>query len=70
MEVYREIINGNKLAEVIDLSKILRESELEVIILPLKNKNKKKISLKDIPKHNMGKILTELDRNSIYLDDR
>ncbi len=24
---------------------------------PLKNKNKKKISLKDIPKHNMGKIL-------------
>ncbi len=70
MEVYREIINGNKLAEVIDLSKILRESELEVIILPLKNKNKKKINLKDIPIHNMGKILTELDRNSIYLDDR
>ena len=43
MEVYREIINGSKLAEVIDLPKILRESELEVIILPIKTKIRKKL---------------------------
>jgi hypothetical protein len=75
MEAYREIIAGSKLAEVIDLPESLRDSELEVIILPVvKEKRyvekKQSINLEDLPKHNMGKVLSPLDREHIYTNER
>ena len=75
MEAYREIIAGSKLAEVMDLPENLRKSELEVIILPVVKekryvKKKKSINLEDLPKHNMGKVLSPLDREHIYTNER
>ena len=75
MEAYREIIAGSKLAEVIDLPERLKKSELEVIILPVvKEKRqvgeKKSVNLEDLPKHNMGKVLSPLDREHIYTNER
>lgn len=75
MEAYREIIAGSKLAEIIDLPENLRKSELEVIILPMvKEKRyterKQSINLEDLPKHNMGKVLSPLDREHIYTNER
>lgn len=71
MEAYREIIAGSKLGEVIDLPEELKASELEVLIFPVKKKEKEddknqSINLDDLPSHNMGKVLSPLDRNSIY----
>ncbi len=42
MEAYKQIISRNKLAEVIDLPENLKTSELEVIILPMEGKEKKR----------------------------
>lgn len=75
MEAYREIIAGSKLAEVIDLPESLRKSEVEVIILPVEKKEKQvekkqSINLEDLPKHNMGKVLSPLDREHIYTNER
>lgn len=76
MEAYREIIAGDKLAEVINLPEELKASELEVIILPIKKKKEKlkkkaeSINVKNLPRHNMGKVLIPLDRESIYSDER
>lgn len=75
MEAYREIIAGSKLAEVIDLPERLRKSEVEVIILPVEKKEKQvekkqTINLEDLPKHNMGKVLSPLDREHIYANER
>lgn len=75
MEAYREIIAGSKLAEVIDLPERLKKSELEVIILPVEKKGKQAekkqvVNLEDLPKHNMGKVLSPLDREHIYTDER
>jgi hypothetical protein len=75
MEAYREIIAGSKLAEVIDLPERLKKSELEVIILPVEKKEKQTekkqtINLEDLPKHNMGKVLSPLDRAHIYTNER
>jgi hypothetical protein len=75
MEAYREIIAGSKLAEVMDIPESLRKSELEVIILPvMKEKRyvekKQSINLEDLPKHNMGKVLSLLDREHIYTNER
>lgn len=75
MEAYREIIAGSKLAGVIDLPKRLRQSELEVIILPMgkekkHDEKKQSINLEDLPKHNMGKVLSPLDREHIYINER
>ncbi len=37
---YRDIIAGNKLAEVIDLPEELKTIELEIVLFPLKNQNR------------------------------
>jgi len=75
MEAYREIIAGSKLAEVIELPENLRKSELEVIILPVMTEKryvdkKRYITLEDLPRHNMGKVLSPLDREHIYTNER
>ncbi len=71
---YKETIAGGKLAEVIDLPEELKASELEILILPVKKKQKRKkepaINLDDLPTHHMGKVLSPLDRDSIYLNER
>jgi hypothetical protein len=75
MEAYREIIDGNKLASVVDLPEDLRKSEVEVIVLPVKDKatherKKKTFNWNNLPKHNMGKVLSPLDREHIYTNER
>ncbi|MCP5105088.1 MAG: hypothetical protein GY950_16995 [bacterium] len=75
MEAYREIIAGNRLAEVIDLPEKLKSSEVEIIVLPVKDKDDRKdknrsFKWEDIPEHNLGKELSPLDRDSIYSDER
>ena len=74
MEALREIIAGSRLAEIIDLPETFKTSELEVIILPLEKKNKKKstektekkrpisFNLEDLQKPKMGKELSKLDK--------
>jgi hypothetical protein len=43
MEVYREIINSRKLSRIINLPEALKESEVEIIVLPVeKSKRRKK----------------------------
>lgn len=75
MEAYREIIDGNKLSAVVDLPEKLRKSEVEIIVLPVKGKDnqerkKKTFNWDNLPKHNMGKVLTPLDREHIYTNER
>ncbi|UCH95213.1 MAG: hypothetical protein JSV88_33905 [Candidatus Aminicenantes bacterium] len=75
MEALREIILGSKLAEVIDLPEEFKASELEVIILPVKNKEKpaekaQTINLEDLPRHKMGRELSPVDRDHIYINER
>ncbi len=75
MEAYREVIAGDKLVGVIDLPEELRTAEVEVIVLPLKDKTgkeekKKTFSLDNLPKHKLGKVVYPLDRESIYSDER
>jgi hypothetical protein len=79
MEALREIIPGNRLAGVIDLPEAFKASDLEVIILPVEKKTKKKspektrtmsFKLEDLPKHKMGKELSKVDRAHIYDDER
>jgi hypothetical protein len=67
MEALREIILGSKLAEVIDLPEEFKLSELEVIILPVKDKEKptkktQSINLEDLPRHKLGRELSPLAR--------
>ena len=75
MEAYKQIISGNKLAEVIDLPENLKTSELEVIIIPVENKEKETkkpqtIKLEDLPSHNLGRELLPVDREHIYTNER
>ncbi len=70
METYKEIVGGDKLSDIFDLPEVLKESEVEVTISPIKEKGIRKIDLADLPNHCMGKVLTTLDRDSIYLDVR
>lgn len=73
MNAYREIVAGNKLAKVIDLPEEFRTTDLEILVFPAKQEERKKaktISLKDLPKHDMGKVFSSLDRASIYLNER
>lgn len=75
MEAYKQIISGNKLAEVIDLPESLKTSELEVIIIPVENKEKETkkpqtIKLEDLPSHNLGRELLPVDREHIYTNER
>ncbi len=71
---YKDVISGNKLAEVIDLPDDLRTSELEILIFPIRSKNRKdkrkSFELEDLPAHSMGRIFTTLDRDSIYSNER
>ena len=72
---YKGTVAGNRLAEVmLDLPEELKTSELEVLIFPLKSDYRKEkpglIKIDDLPLHNMGKVLSSLDRNSIYSDER
>jgi hypothetical protein len=71
MEALREIIVGSRLAEVIDLPEAFKASELEVIILPIGKKKKKKstkkiqatsVKLEDLPRHKMGKELSKVNK--------
>jgi hypothetical protein len=71
MQAYREIINGQKLAGIVDLPEELRESELELIVFPVERKEKKEtpnsnINPEDLPRHKMGRVLKPLDRENIY----
>ena len=75
MEALREIILGSKLAEVIDLPEEFKVSELEVIILPVKDKKKptkktQSINLEDLPRHKLGRELSPVDRDHIYTNER
>jgi hypothetical protein len=75
MEALREIILGSKLAEVIDLPEEFKASELEVIILPVKDKEKptekaQSINLHDLPRHKLGRELSPVDRDHIYTNER
>jgi hypothetical protein len=75
MEAYREIMAGSKLAEIIDLPDELRTSEVEVIVLPVKEKDEqekknKTFNWDDLPKHDLGKVRFPLDRDSIYSNER
>jgi len=75
MVALREIILGSKLAEVIDLPEEFKASELEVIILQVKNKEKptektQTINLQDLPRHKMGRELSPVDRDHIYTNER
>jgi hypothetical protein len=75
MVALREIILGSKLAEVIDLPEEFKTSELEVIILQVKNKEKptektRTINLQDLPRHKMGRELSPVDRDHIYTNER
>jgi hypothetical protein len=63
------------LAEVIDLPEEFKASELEVIILPVKNKEKpaekaQSINLEDLPGHKLGRELSPVDRDHIYTNER
>ncbi|MGD2086233.1 MAG: hypothetical protein PVH61_08620 [Candidatus Aminicenantes bacterium] len=75
MEAIREIITGNKLAGIIDLPEEFKASELEIIILPVKNKKKpvektQPINLEDLPRHKMGRERSPIDRDHIYINER
>lgn len=75
MEAYREYIAGAKLAEVMSLPEELKESELEVIILPIKKEGKQieeiqTIDPDDLPRHKMGTECWPIDREHIYADER
>ena len=71
---YRDIIAGNKLAEVIDLPEELKSTELEIVLFPVRNQNReekrKPFKIEDLPVHHMGRILSPLDRNTIYDNER
>jgi hypothetical protein len=75
MEAYRQIITGDKLADVIDLPENLKKSELEIIIMPVEQKEKETkktqtIKLEDLPSHNLGRELLTVDREHIYANER
>ncbi len=75
MEALREFITGSKLADIIDLPEEFKISELEVIILPVKDKEKpvektQRINLEDLPRHKMGRELSPIDREHIYTNER
>ncbi len=71
---YRDTIAGKRLAEVIDLPDDLKTTELEILLFPVRDRHReeksKPFKIEDLPVHNMGRILSTLDRNTIYDNER
>lgn len=70
MEAYREVVTGNKLVGVIDLPEELRTAEIEIIVIPARGIDRQREKTKtfnwdNLPKHNLGRVVYPLDRNTI-----
>ena len=66
MEAYREIIDGRKLVDIINIPKKFIDSKIEVIILPLLSEEKN-----DIKKNNLKKKMNAVSLNTKnYIFDR
>ncbi|MCP5048895.1 MAG: hypothetical protein GY940_17120 [bacterium] len=45
MQAYREIIEGKRLIDIVDLPSELRDKEVEIIVLPVEESKKKRTKL-------------------------
>lgn len=73
----RKIMDAERIIEKIDSDTLVlnnlskyKGQEVEVIIIPFRNAEKRKALHKDLPLRKYGKIKTALSRSEIYDDER
>jgi len=73
----RNIMDAERIIEKIDSDTLVLKNlakykgqEVEVIIIPFRNSEKKKVLQNDLPLRNYGKIKTTIRRSEIYDEER